>query len=304
MILVILDMLKCSLIYGALFTEYYDLDFINRKRANRKTFITTFYNLELYKKINLPEYRYIFRNKVRFYEKFHKYIKRDWVEIDDDKSKWEVFLEGKDKIVLKNRTGDSGKEVIIYKIENENIDSILSFMKENGLDLAEDFLENHEKLSYFNQNSLNTIRIVTISNKEETRFLFAGLRIGAKDSSVDNISQGGTVACIDLYTGKIKGKFYSKKSSKSKSSIEGYDAIEYQIPYWNQLLDMIRKAARVVPQIAYVAWDVAITQNGPVIVEGNESFGSVILQTHLDKNQEGLKPRLETILKDLKLYNE
>lgn len=141
MILVILDMLKCSLIYGALFTEYYDLDFINRKRANRKTFITTFYNLELYKKINLPEYRYIFRNKVRFYEKFHKYIKRDWVEIDDDKSKWEVFLEGKDKIVLKNRTGDSGKEVIIYKIENENIDSILSFMKENGLDLAEDFLK-------------------------------------------------------------------------------------------------------------------------------------------------------------------
>lgn len=130
------------------------------------------------------------------------------------------------------------------------------------------------------------------------------MRIGAKDSSVDNISQGGTVACIDLYTGKIKGKFYSKKSSKSKSSIEGYDAIEYQIPYWNQLLDMIRKAARVVPQIAYVAWDVAITQNGPVIVKGNESFGSVILQTHLDKNQEGLKPRLETILKDLKLYNE
>ena len=38
---------------------------------------------------------------------------------------------------------------------------------------------------------------------------------------------------------------------------------------WNKVLRMIEKAAARVPKIGYVDWDVVITENGPVIIEGN-----------------------------------
>ena len=46
-----------------------------------------------------------------------------------------------------------------------------------------------------------------------------------------------------------------------------------QIPYWEEAKSMCLEAMHRVPQVRFVAWDVAITPNGPVIIEGN-SFPS------------------------------
>lgn len=45
-----------------------------------------------------------------------------------------------------------------------------------------------------------------------------------------------------------------------------------------------------------VAWDVAITEDGVDIIEGNESFGSVIMQLYYKSDEMGLKPRLLSML--------
>lgn len=295
-----LDMFLCSLCYGTLFTEYYDLDFIKRTLSNRKTFLTTYYNFILYDRLNNREYRNYFRNKAKFYKIFDKFLKRQWVDINDKKDFLGEFFKNKESIVLKNRYGDSGKSVIVYNIKLTNsVDSIITYMKENDLDLAETLLINHPKLAYFNSSSLNTVRVVTINYNDKIEILFAGLRIGAKGSKVDNISQGGMVAPIDIKTGIIVDQFHSKRSSKSKFSLEGINEVGYQLPFWNQVLNMAREASNVIPQISYIAWDIAITPDGPAIVEGNESFGSVILQAHVKHNEHGLKPRLEEIFYEL-----
>ncbi len=51
------------------------------------------------------------------------------------------------------------------------------------------------------------------------------------------------------------------------------------------------RAAKIVPHIRIVAWDICITPNGPEIIEGNESFGSVIMQVFCSHTDEGLKDR-------------
>ena len=58
----------------------------------------------------------------------------------------------------------------------------------------------------------------------------------------------------------------------------------------------VKEAAKLVPQIAIVAWDVAITPNGIELIEGNESFGSVIMQVYYGHQDDGLKPRLKQLL--------
>ena len=56
-----------------------------------------------------------------------------------------------------------------------------------------------------------------------------------------------------------------------------------------------RKAAVVVPQICHVGWDVAVTPDGPVLVEGNNLPGYDMCQNagHVD---EGMLPRFEKLL--------
>jgi hypothetical protein len=53
----------------------------------------------------------------------------------------------------------------------------------------------------------------------------------------------------------------------------GTPIIGFQVPYFQEALDMCNAAALKVPQMRFIAWDVAITQNGPCFIEGN-SFPS------------------------------
>jgi len=295
--LIIADMVWCSLKYGSMFTEYDDLDFIHRTAKNRATFITTFYNFKLYDKINNKDYRDDFHNKIRFLTNFSNVIKRDWLDLSKSTDEQIAnFLDKHRKVVFKSSYGDSGKEVKIVSFEdNEGIEEFKDIALKNNFDMVEEALKNHEQLAFFNETSLNTIRIVTVNNQKNVEFLFAGLRIGAKGALLDNISQGGAVARIDLDTGKIDSGFFTKRSSNPTDAIAS-DDVGYQLPYWKEVKDLAIEAAKIIPQMGLVAWDICITPTGPEIIEGNESFGSVIMQLYYNCNEEGLKPRLLKII--------
>lgn len=60
---------------------------------------------------------------------------------------------------------------------------------------------------------------------------------------------------------------------------------------------MCKKAAEVIPQVGYIGWDVAITPDKPVLVEGNTlpSYDMVQNYGHLEEKT-GIKPRFEEIV--------
>ena len=116
-------MIWCSLKYGAMFTEYDDLNFIYRTAKNRATFITTFFNFKLYDKINDKRYRDDFHNKIRFLNKFSCIINREWLDISNSNDEQIAsFLAKHKKVVFKSSYGDSGKEVKIVSF-SENADA-------------------------------------------------------------------------------------------------------------------------------------------------------------------------------------
>ena len=59
--------------------------------------------------------------------------------------------------------------------------------------------------------------------------------------------------------------------------LTGEDLTNIHIPFVKEAFEMVKKAAFIVPQIRYVGWDVTFTENGPIIVEGNEypSYGLI-----------------------------
>ena len=55
--------------------------------------------------------------------------------------------------------------------------------------------------------------------------------------------------------------------------ITGANLIGIKLPFWLETKKMLESAAKEVPQVKYVGWNVAITPFGPIIIEGNTTPG-------------------------------
>ena len=42
-----------------------------------------------------------------------------------------------------------------------------------------------------------------------------------------------------------------------------------EIPLWKEAMAMVKRAAEMIPSVKYIGWDVAISENGPLFIEGN-----------------------------------
>ena len=72
----------------------------------------------------------------------------------------------------------------------------------------------------------------------------------------------------------------------------------FKVPYFKEAIDLVIEASKKIPQIKYVGFDIAISDKGPVIIEGNECPGYDIYQSkmQLGSDKLGLKPFFDEIV--------
>jgi hypothetical protein len=123
---------------------------------------------------------------------------------------------------------------------------------------------------------LQTIRMITlVDQNSSTKVLFAYLKFILGDNIIDNDRGGATgnaKAPIDLDTGtfgeiEIQSGFDFKK--QCVHPVTGKMVKGFVIPCWPQAVELVQKAAIAFLPIRTMGWDVAITADGPVIIEGN-----------------------------------
>jgi hypothetical protein len=128
--------------------------------------------------------------------------------------------------------------------------------------------------------SLNTLRFVTVINKEKKLHIIAALlRMGNGTAITDNYHDGGMACAIDLETGRLKGKAYGMNCVSY--DVHPYSKIKfdgYEIPQFEDCVNLIKEIAFVEPEARYVGWDLAITPNGIELLEGNIPPGEDITQ--------------------------
>ncbi len=294
---VIIDAIWCCTVYGTIYTEYECLDFLHRSHKNRKTYVTVFWLLRKIFKYNDVEEGKIFHDKRRFNELFSDFVKRKHVSLlDAPEEEIKEFLENNDRAVMKNSGGCSGKQVHIIDTKDMSVEDFLTYARENSYDMAEKVIENCDEIKRLNPTSLNTIRIVTIHSENFFRVMVACLRIGSVGADVDNVSSGGTVARIDKETGKIDTTFRVNEFRRLPASQAGRDEIGMEIPFWEEAVELVRNASKVLKNTHIVGWDVAITKDGPLLIEGNESFNTASMELYYDHTQPGLKADFEAAL--------
>lgn len=142
--------------------------------------------------------------------------------------------------------------------------------------IAQPYLAQHGALSRLNPTSVNTVRIDTLNMGETVVANGALLRIGLGGSYTDNWHGGGLIVAVDHESGRLRGPGRRKylhggqvywRHPTSDMHLEGCE-----IPYWSDIRELVLRAARLFPDLPSLAWDVAVEERGPVIVEANADW--------------------------------
>lgn len=180
---------------------------------------------------------------------------------------------------------------------NARIRTLFKFLIDNKLYLLEEPIRQHAIMNLLNPSSVNTCRIVSVMNsKKEVTLMASFIRIGNGSAVVDNFNSGGMTAKVDIETGKIIEDAVNKEGKMfSKHPLSGTPINGFEIPYFKEAKEMVIKAAKKSKNVRYVGWDVAITEKGPTLVEGNQYPGHDIYQVaeKLDENSMGVWPQFK-----------
>ncbi len=273
------DIVCCGLKYQAGYLDYLLFEMYNLNKSQRKTILTRGINNTYIKKYNDQNYTYLFREKQEFNKMFKDYIKRDWILLNgSNQDAFNNFLKNKKEIFAKPLNGTHGDNMQKIKINEWKDKNLYQYLMEQNLFLVEELVIQEKTMSSLNPSSINTIRVISIFKDNKSKIIAAYSRIGC-GKIVDNFNAGGMVAPIDIKTGKIIYPAVNKKNlvfdvhPESNTTIKGF-----QIPEWEHVKNLVLEAAKVVPQVGLVGWDVAISDHGPLLIEGNEFPGHDIYQ--------------------------
>ena len=209
------------------------------------------------------------------------------VDADYKKVNQEEFFDNltSDFVIKPTSESAQGEGVKVIKLDEiTNKSSFLNYLKINikNESLIEKKIAQHEALDKIHADSINTVRVDTlIKTNGDVLIGNSVLRVGRNGRKVDNWSgnEGGIAIPIDLETGKLKesGRDYFFNSYFQHPN-SGVCFKEYTLPYFDDILSLVKKAALLFPKIRSLGWDVSITHAGPVIIEANHDYGARLIQ--------------------------
>ena len=153
------------------------------------------------------------------------------------------------------------------------MDDIQSFKKNisDAIYVLQNTLIQHPEMNRINNSCVNTIRAITIHNGENASNFINYLRIGVGNSLVDNISQGGLGCGIHedgtLFDTANDNFGLSTWITHHPDSIVEFK--KFKIPFYKEAMELVIKMHQSFHVFFIIGWDIAITESGPVIIEGN-----------------------------------
>lgn len=275
------DIVTCGFRYGSGFNDYLLCEFYNLSNEQRATYVTRSINNALVSLLNDKQYYHVFDNKNEFYTIFSDYLGRGWLNFASASYEdFSEFMNDRVEIMVKPDAESGGKGVKkLRKSDYPDLCQMYLTLRAENTGVVEDVILQHPDMAALHPESLNTLRVVTVLNGEGPHIVYAYIRIGNGGRSVDNLHAGGMCAPIELETGKIKYPAYDKsRNTYYEHPRTGVRIPGFEIPFWEETAELCLRAAKLIPQMRYVGWDVGVTENGPVFVEGNNLPGYDFLQ--------------------------
>jgi hypothetical protein len=290
------DVLRCVFSYNISLLEYFQFGFFNLSKQERKDWAGTGHMYEYQLKMNPLSQRQILEDKTLFHKHYRDFFVHLVADVETLKTQLlladSLLFNSSGRLVFKSADGKCGREVEIRECEEFDRQSLIVFMEKYSYQLVEEFIEQHPDLNRLSPSAVNTVRIFTeLNEKSEVKILGCRLRISV-NSSVDNMAAGNLAAPIDKNTGQLSGPAVYSDVTKEERSFHPITKVKipgFEIPYWEQTIDMIKRAAKKHPQNRSIGWDIVITDEGPGLIEGNHDWCKLLWQLPVKK---GMKSSL------------
>lgn len=290
-----IDIVYCSVKYGAGPYDYQEFEFYNLNSKERKTYLTRVKNNAIVRMFNDKEIAKKFDDKVKFNKIFNKYLKRDWLYLDNNYEEFVKFCESKKDFIAKPVGGSGGEGIELIKVDKKNYKKTYEYLISNNKLLVEEKIIQNKKIGMLNKTSVNTFRIVSFFDGKETHILNVVFKIG-NGGVTDNFTSGS------MYTFVRDGKIIVPAIDRDDNifyehPISKINIVGYEIPNYDKAIDLVKECAKKVPEVKYVGWDVAITDSDAVIIEGNCFPGVYQIKPSFVKEKVGLIPIFEKAMK-------
>ena len=149
---------------------------------------------------------------------------------------------------------------------------------------------------------LQTARIITVvSEGAGAEVAFGAMKLIGGSATTDNVdagSKGNMVGEISLSTGRLNWVRAPRPDGvgimeATRHPVTGAVLPGFQLPFWPETLDLARRAAMAFLPLVTIGWDVAITPDGPLLIEGNAWWDPPILVPFMESFRAHARPLLK-----------
>jgi len=212
----------------------------------------------------------------------------------ESRSDWGKFINDQlpREFVIKPARSALGRGVMAFtRSENTFVDArakrysgldifdLMSGSREFDCFVIQQRLANHPELIRLTGNSnLQTVRFISfVDTTGRAVILQAQLKLITSDNITDNFHYGRTgniQAQVSLADGRSAHAVTVGPDGSGIKPIATHpetriDLEGFEIPFWQEALALVRRAAVGFVPVRTIGWDIAITPDGPVVLEGN-----------------------------------
>ena len=225
-------------------------------------------------------------NKIDFDIAFKDFLGRKfWVNKDTNIDEFRDFIDGQDRLFCKPINLCGGHGCYDYTV-TDDVEAMYEYFMNEPLMIIEQIPKQHHLISEIYPHSIDTVRVTAVIKDDKFIPINSWIKFGANGSVVDGRASGGCFAGVDVKTGIVDTPAINYDNERFTNHMDtGKPITGFQIPYWPEVLDLAERALRHIDGINFVGWDICVTEDGPIIIEGNS--GPALADVQLLYSYEG-----------------
>lgn len=281
----LVDYLKCKNNYKISYDDYLKMHFYSFNEAKRKEILTPKENIKLINQLNPFDLRYQIVSKNEFNHRFDKYIKRDWLLLDDtNNEEFRLFIKSRNQIFVP--PVDNHKMAVV-DINHANDWQLHQELINTNHYIVEEVIKHHSIFNEITDKSLITIKFITLLENKNVHLLGSYLNIESNEEKY--------YIPVDIKNGKTYNQ--AIHNYQETDSINNYQVKEFKIPLWKEAIKMVNDLPLVIPELRYISWEIAITDNDVILIKASDEPNINVLQHPIYlKNNDGLLKQINQIL--------
>lgn len=263
------------LVYSISSIEYFIYRFYDLNDRGKRRFVGDVERNRIMDRISANGSGELFDDKFLTYQRFAPYYKRAMIRINgaEDREAFDRYLQTHKDIIIKPAGESLGRGVFFADAAAEGFsaDELFSRILACAPAIVEDRVHQCGEMAALHPSSVNTVRTLTKVNKDgSVDFIGSFLKVGRGGSRVDNGGQGGLLIAIDSDSGVTTSKGISEALEEYVFHPDtGTQLVGFRIPRWKEAVQLSKELAAGAPEHAVVGWDLALSEDGWVLIEGN-----------------------------------